>query len=411
MNVESTQREATREMLGRRERRIWTSDPGAYGGRRRRRRSGPYEVFIPASIAERRFELDEDAVAAVTAATRAMAGLNASAPSLASLNALASSLLRSESAASSRIEGLAISQKRLARAAYGASQQEAGDRKALEVLGNVEAMKRAIELGSSGVVISVEDIQEIHLTLLRFSADRGIAGAIREEQNWIGGNDYNPIGAAYVPPPPEQVSALLEDLCRFLARDDLAPIPQAAIGHAQFENIHPFVDGNGRVGRALIHAVLRRRGEATIYTPPISLALAAEPKDYVAGFGAYSGGDVSGWCELFASATERAALEAAHMAYEIEDRQDAWLARLGNPRRDAAVRQLIGALPEQPLIDVAAGQQLTGKSHVAVQNALGQLEAAGILQRLNERKWGRVWECSELLELVEDFEEMVSAPG
>lgn len=326
---------------------------------------------------------------------------------MASLSAIAGNLLRSESAASSRIEGLKISHRRLARAAYsGAS---GGDNTAAEILGNVEAMKRAIELGASGSGFDVADIEDIHRTLLRFTADRGIAGVVRDVQNWIGGNDFNPIGAAYVPPPPEAVPALLEDLCLFISRDDLAPVAQAAIAHAQFENIHPFVDGNGRVGRALVHSILRRREETLNYIPPISLVLAAEPKSYVAGFGAFSRGDVSGWCVTFAAATERAAREAERLAAEIESRQEAWLERLGQPRSDAAVRQLVSALPEQPVIDVAAGRRLTGKSHVAIQAALKQLEEAGILSPLSGKRQGRAWECRELFDLVEEFERGVSA--
>lgn len=378
-------------------------------GGRRARLGGPYEIFIPAKIAPRRFSLGDDAVTAIASATKAVARLNASEPRLASLSALASSLLRSESAASSRIEDLAISHKRLARAAFGKPGRP-GDR-ATVVLGNVEAMRRAIELGGGATPIAVDDIRDVHRTLLRFSADRRIAGVIREEQNWIGGNDYNPLGAVYVPPPPEHVLPLLEDLCDFLARDDLAPIAQAAIAHAQFENIHPFADGNGRVGRALIHAILRRRGEAVRYVPPISLVLAAEQRDYVAGFGAYSAGNVSGWCEVFADAAARAAREAERLAAQIEELQISWLERLGNPRRDAAVRQLVKALPEQPVIDVSVGRAITGKSHVSVQRALKQLEDADVLRRLNERRWGRVWECDELLERVEAFEETVASPS
>jgi Fic family protein len=396
--------------LGHRQRRLWEPDPGAMGGRDARR-GGPYEVFVPVEIANRRFALDEDVVAAVVSATKALARLNAAEPRLASLNALASALLRSESTASSRIEGLAISQKRLARAAFEEVDRHQQDGKAVEILGNVEAMKRAIALGVAGKDIRVDDIRDIHRTLLRFSVDREIAGIVREQQNWIGGNDFNPIGAAYVPPPPEYVRPLLDDLCRFIARDDLAPIAQAAIVHAQFENIHPFADGNGRVGRALIHTVLRRTGETINYVPPVSLVLVATQRSYVAGFGAFSGGDVSSWCDLFAAATEWAVAEAERMAAAIEERQARWLERLGNPRSDAAVRQLIANLPGQPVIDVATSSKMTGRSHVAVQNALRQLEDAGILSRLNERKWGRVWECDELFDLIEDFEQSVSSRG
>ena len=79
-----------------------------------------------------------------------------------------------------------------------------------------------------------------------------------------------------------------------------------------------------------------------------------------------------------------------------------------NRAKDSAARLLIAALPEQPVLDSAAAQRLTGRSHVAVNNALRQLAEAGILRRLNERKWGRVWECDELLDLVEDFERSIS---
>jgi hypothetical protein len=117
------------------------------------------------------------------------------------------------------------------------------------------------------------------------------------------------------------------------------------------------------------------------------------------------------WCARLADATSRAAREAERLADAIEDRQAAWLQRLGNPRKDAAARQLVSALPAQPVIDVAVARQLTGKSHVAVGNALQQLERAGVLNRLNERKWGRVWECDQLLDLVGDFEKAFARTG
>jgi Fic family protein len=271
-------------------------------------------------------------------------------------------------------------------------------------------MQLAIQIGLKPGRFSVDDVTDVHSTLLRFVDDAGIAGVVRDKQNWIGGNDYNPVGADFVPPPPELVEAALDDLCRFVARDDLAAVAQAAIAHAQFENIHPFADGNGRTGRALIYTILRRRGEITDFIPPISLVLASQPRGYVGGLGAYSEGKLDLWCERFAAATTRAAHEAQRIAGAIEERQAEWLERLGRPRRDAAVRQIIGELPAHPVIDVAAGQQLTGKSHPAVGAALNQLEAAGVLQRLNERKWGRVWECGELLDLVAAFERSVSTP-
>jgi Fic family protein len=391
--------------LGHSEKHVWPADPGAYGGRKARR-PGSYEVFIPYEISQRDFRLDGDAVAAVTEATRALQHLEASPPRVATLGALAQNLLRSESVASSRIEGVHLSHKRLARAAYQADKGQR-DRRAAEVLGNVEAMKRASEIGTAGSPLTVADIEDIHRTLLRFTDDADIAGVLRTAQNWIGGNDYNPVEASYVPPPPEHVRPLLEDLCAFVNRVDLAPIVQAGIAHGQFETIHPFADGNGRVGRALIYTLLRRRGEIPRYVPPISLILAAQPKSYIAGLTGYRAGEVSSWLAQFAAATARAATEAERLADAIEQLQSAWLDDLGRPRSDAAVRQLVSALPQQPVIDVAVAQQLTGKSHVAVGKALQQLERVGILTRLNERKWGRVWECEQLFNLVDAFEKDV----
>ena len=402
-----TTQTATTRPLGHHEQRYWPTDPTAPPGGQR---GGAYDVFIPDPIAVHEFTLDGEAVGAVAEATKALGHLNDTRPQLTSLAALARNLLRTESAASSRIEGVKISHRRLARAAYARAGERRGDTRAAEVLGNVEAMERAIDLGTSAEPFTVADIQDIHRKLLRFTDDREIAGVLRAKQGWIGGNDYHPIGATYVGPPPEHMHALVEDLCLFITRSDLAAVAQAAIAHAQFENIHPFADGNGRTGRALIYTVLRRRGEISNYIPPISLVLGSEPKNYVGGLGAYSQGNVSSWCARFAHATARAASEAERLAQSIEQLQAAWLKRLGEPRRDAAIRELVTALPEQPIIDVPAAQQITGKSHVAVGNAIGQLEQAGILTKLNERKWGRVWECGELLTLADTFEKSVSRP-
>ncbi|MFV1971604.1 MAG: Fic family protein [Acidimicrobiia bacterium] len=97
---------------------------------------------------------------------------------------------------------------------------------------------------------------------------------VRERQNWIGGSSYNPCSAVFVPPPPDHVDGLVQDLIEYVNGDEHSPLVQAAIAHAQFETIHPFADGNGRTGRALIHVILRRRGLSPTFVPPISLVLA-----------------------------------------------------------------------------------------------------------------------------------------
>ncbi len=220
----------------------------------------------------------------VADAEAAIIKLNHSAIALADLEALARLLLRAESVASSKIEGLEVGPQRLLRAevAIGIGERSS-DVTANEVLGNIDAMVFAVERVHTGSQLSVDDLLEIHRRLLASGRLAEYGGTIREEQNWIGGSDYNPCSAAFVPPPPNVVPELLDDLIGFSNRDDLPAIAQAALAHAQFETIHPFIDGNGRVGRALIHLILRRRGLTPTVLPPISLILATWSRDYIDG--------------------------------------------------------------------------------------------------------------------------------
>ncbi len=152
-------------------------------------------------------------------------------------------------------------------------------------------------------------------------------GKLREGQNWIGGSSYNPCNAAFIPPPPEHLEALLTDLCDFCSTDSLPTAVQAAIAHAQFETIHPFADGNGRTGRALIQVILRRRGLAPRVLPPISLVLATWSNDYIAGLTATrylrdassieALDGLNRWIGLFSAAVKRAVDDARMLGREL----------------------------------------------------------------------------------------------
>jgi Fic family protein len=395
-----------RAQRGRYEERIWEAQPGAMGGRRNRRPFA-YRAFIPDPIAEWELALWGDALTAVTEASDAVRHLNESPPRLASLKALARQLLRAESLASSRIEGLELSHRRLARAAHGA---EAHHQTASDIVGNIAAMERAIEIGTEARPFTVADIQHIHDTLMRFAFDRAIAGKLRTKQSWIGRNPHTPRDADFVPPPPEHVEPLLEDLCAFMNRDDLPALVQACIAHAQFEIIHPFADGNGRVGRCLIHSILRRRDLATSYVPPVSVILATRRDQYIAGLTQYRDGDVDEWCEFFCDATAYAAREAERLAGEIAVLQEQWIARLDRPRRHSSAYAIIAALPAYPVIDVPTAVTLTGASDVAVGRALNRMQDVGIVQNIGERQRDRTWECRELFDLVSGFERDLATP-
>jgi Fic family protein len=204
-----------------------------------------------------------------------------------------------------------------------------------------------------------------------------LAGELRERQNWIGGNAYNPGRAEFVPPPPERVKDLMNDLVAFMDRSDLSPVVQAAIAHAQFETIHPFGDGNGRVGRALIHAVLRRRGLAPRYVPPVSLVLAADAGAYVAGLKAFREEHAPDWILLFAQAIERAAAKASELATRLAELQERWRERAGRPRSHSSAEALIVELPAHPIVTVATAQAFLGRSKQAVNEAIAVLARKG----------------------------------
>ena len=389
------------------ENRSWPAEPTAPGGRTERR-SFRYQAFVPDPIADLQLALPSSVAAVVSTAERGVDALNRDPPRMASLEVLARRLLRAESVASSRIEGLVLSQRRLARAEV--EEADARDETARSVLGNVEAMERAVALGSGAKPLRISDVLELHQVLMLATTTPEVAGKLRERQNWIGGNAYNPDRADFVPPPPEYVKTLMDDLVGFMNRTDLPPVVQAAVVHAQFETIHPFADGNGRVGRALIHVVLRRRGLATRYVPPVSLVLAADAKAYVAGLTAFRDNRADDWIRLFSEAIDRAAAKATELATRLAALQDRWRERAGRPRRHSSAEALIVELPAHPIITVATAQKVLGRSKQAVNEAIAVLAEKGVLHAITLAKRNRAWEAREVLDLLNAVERELATP-
>jgi Fic family protein len=330
-------------------------------------------------------------------------------------------LLRAEAVASSRIEGLEVGGRRLlkAQAALGLG-DDPSDVTAAEVLNNIKAMQWAVDALSDADAISVEHLLAIHERLLAGTRLERHAGTLREEQNWIGGSSYNPCSAAFVPPPPDRVRALLEDLCAFCNDDALPGIVQAAIAHAQFETIHPFADGNGRTGRALIHVILRRRGLAPVVVPPVSLVLATWSQDYINGLTAtrsFEASDapdtvrgIDSWVGLFAVATTRAVADAEVYEARVAEVQTLWRRRLGHVRADSAVDRLINALPGAPVMTVRTAAALIGRSVQAVNQAIPRLVEAGVLSQTTIGRRNRAFEALELIDAFNDLERQLASP-
>jgi Fic family protein len=382
---------------------VWQYDPALYAPPRYRR-ACHYDPFIPDPLDDLP-PIAPEVAGAISAAEEAIRQLNT--VTQPGLQPLARLLLRTESIGSSKVEGMQVDARTFARAEARSDLGYSIGNESVEILANIDAMQLAVDEATAAETLTLGHILGTHRALLAraVNADR-VAGVVRTRQNWIGGNDYNPCGAAFVPPPPEHVKLLLDDLVAFCNDESLPPLVQAALAHAQFETIHPFVDGNGRTGRALVQVVLRRRGIAPDYVPPISVVLAADRSRYIDGLVAFREGRENEWLESFALAAARAAELAASYLTEVQKLQAAWreeLAVLGL-RSDAAAWRIIDVLPGHPVISTPVAVEATGRSKPVVAQAIGQLVQVGVLLPLSSGKRNRQWEADGLLDLSANFE-------
>ncbi len=393
----------TYEPRGRLERRTWQHDPALYAPARYRR-ACTYDAWIPSPISESITSVPAETAGIVADAEAAIQALNvANVPALAPLARL---LLRTESIASSKVEGMQADARVLARAEAREATGAPPGRDVAEILANIDAMQLAVEEAASGP-LTLGSITSVHRSLMEHAPNSQIAGVIRSTQNWIGGNDYNPCTATFVPPPPERVADLLDDLVAFCADETLPPLMQAAIAHAQFETIHPFADGNGRTGRALVQILLRRRGLAPQYVPPISVALASDRNGYIQGLVDFRAGREAEWIERFATAAARSTRLASVYLERVAELQAAWcsnLERVVSPRLDSASRLLIDVLPAHPVMTVAVGVAATGRTRPAIATAIDQLVRADVLRPLGNARRNRAYEAEGLLDLLTALE-------
>ena len=401
-------------------RRRW--EPRFEGMTRRDRGGCSYDAYLPDPLAGWNLTLPGDLAADIADAETAIRDLNEAGTSHVSLEGLARFLLRAESVASSKIEGLDAGPRRLVEAEAALAQSgETADRVAVEVLGNIAAMESAFELAIQAERISLADLQEIHRVLMDRSPRPELGGVIRERQNWIGGSSYNPCSAVFVPPPPDQVVGLVQDLIEYVNGDEHSPLVHATIAHAQFETIHPFADGNGRTGRALIHVILRRRGLSPTFVPPISLVLATWSHDYISGLTTFRHTHPADsperslaahtWLRTFAGATLRACNDAQIYATRIDELVNQWRSSLGTVRQGSALDLLIDVLPGVPLLTVGTVTQLIDRSGVAAGAAINRLVDAGILTQRNIGKQRyRIFEAPAILELFTSLERTLASP-
>jgi Fic family protein len=229
-----------------------------------------------------------------------------------------------------------------------------------------------------------------------------LVGHFRDTQGWIGGR--GPQDAVYVPPPADAVPALVDDLVAYLHRTPPDAVAVAAVAHAQFETIHPYGDGNGRLGRLLVLWVLARLVGVAV-PPPVSVLIARDPGGYLSGLYRFRAGELAAWVSWFATVVTDAARASLGWADEVDGVLAAWRERISDLRADAAARALVDLLPAHPMISVELAAATAGISATAARTALEALAARGIVEEQpavaagpgRPRRW---WLARDLVDLV-----------
>jgi Fic family protein len=353
----------------------------------------PYSSAIVPSIADLSIDIPADLAAEVDEATQHLTRFDAEVgpgglP-------FASILLRTESASSSEIENLTSGARAIAEAELG----ERATGNAAQIMRNVRTMEAALDLADR---INGESIIAMQTALLG-SFIPSLTGGWRDEQVWIGGNSLSPHLADFVPPHHDRVPAAMDDLVAFVGRADIPVLAQVAIAHAQFETIHPFPDGNGRTGRAIVQAMLRHGQVTSNITVPVSAGLLHEVKDYYNALTAYRRGELRPIIAAFARAAGYAVANGRQLVRDIGIIETDWEDQMRGLRSDAAARRVSCLAIAHPVLnsDIVA-RELSVAPPTAFR-ALDALVERGVLKAANSQRRNRIWLAEPVLNALDDF--------
>ena len=380
------------------ETRPWPRDPDALEGipKSRRRAIAPtYQAAVPARIAHLELALPPRLAERLTEIMVELARFDATQASRGyNLPAL---LLRSESSASSQIENLTSSVRNVALA------EVSGDapHNARLIAGNVAAMRAALDLPEE---LTPAGIQLIHRTLIEPTGE-SFGGEFRTEQVWVGGTAYSPHGALFVPPHVDRLHDCIDDLVLFANREGINPVAKAAIVHAQFETIHPFIDGNGRTGRTLLHKILKREGILQQATLPISAGLLHNTESYMESIRAYQHGDPIAIIERVTDVLEVALVVGALAAQEIDNVLEAWRASI-TERKGSSMFRLPSVLVEQPVVDAKYLANALGITPRATNNLIDRAIEYGMLRPIGNARRGTFYQADELISVLEQLSDL-----
>lgn len=352
------------------------------------------EAFVPAPLSE----VGQLGPSVRIDAARAEGALSASAVHTdLRLEVAARLLLRAEGVASSRIEAINAPAELVAIADVDPS--VVGP--AAEVADNLRALDAALTHDGP---LTCEDIWQWHrILMMSADLDDNLKGAWRDRLGWVGGP--TPHRAAYVATPEDRIDTLMRDLVNYATNPSHDPVTTAALLHAQFETIHPFADGNGRIGRLLISWTLHRHGGVAV-PPPVSVAFLRDVGGYLSGLTLYRTVGPDDWIRWFARTLEHAARSATVTLAAVGELVATWPARLEGIRSDAAARRLIDHVIMHPALDVETAVGLLDVSRPTARTALEALSERGVLRRADLPSTGELgrprswWVAGELLDLL-----------
>lgn len=364
--------------------------------------SGQYCSAIPAEISRLTFDFPSDLMANLAESTAELAQFDASGGLTTSSGApafgpMSSILLRTESASSSQIENLTVGARQLSLAQL----QEASSPNARSVYRNVRAMEAAIALGDE---MSSETILALHREL--FADDEVsqlFAGKFRTQLVWVGSSPVSPLRASYVTPQPEEITHYIEDLLAFMRRIDVPLLAQVAITHAQFETIHPFVDGNGRTGRAIVHAMLRAGGLNRSLTVPLSAGLLRETGRYFEALTAFREGNAYAIIDQFCDAARFGTRTGKALAESLENQVAFARSNLSGVRSDAVAWKILPILVSNPVINAELIKRQLKISDNSAQRGIRTLVEREILRETTGRSRGRLWQHDGILRVLDDY--------
>jgi len=365
-----------------------------------------FEAFVPEPLPPRLAvkelaTLDEP----LRKAEAALARLDLAGEMIPSLDWFIYAFVRKEALLSSEIEG---TEATLVDVLAWEQTEQAGDSRIEdieEVTNYVAAINHAFEQIHSpkGAPISVRLFNDCHRILMR-----GVRGAnkqpgeLRRSQNWVGGS--RPGNAVFVPPPPERVASLLGDLEHYIhAEDELAPLLRVGLAHVQFETIHPYLDGNGRLGRMLIALLLDHWGLLRSPLLYLSLYLKQNQAAYYRWLSAVrTEGDWIGWLRFYLDGIYEIADDATRTARSLfarvsEDRETL----LATPGATVTAIQLFEQLPEHPVITMPLVTRLLSITKPTAGKAIDVLLKAGILAEVGERKRDRLYRYGQYLRILD----------